>query len=151
MGTGESSEEDLSEDPTRTTVLPTRHGGEHDFLCRIVVYGDTGVGKTSLIRRFFDETFEEKSVPTIGFDFRRRVVNFNGYNCKYQIWDSGGNYPKVSYPFLFSRLHPIYSLSRTNTRQHYLCRNIKKQTQSSSCTMSIIQNHWATSSLQLWT
>lgn len=88
MGIGDSSEEEPvknTENPTRPSVLPTRQGAAHDYLCRIFFvreickclsslgfqYGDTQVGKSSLISRFVSGTFDEDEPETIGYDFVR--------------------------------------------------------------------------------
>jgi len=43
---------------------------EHDYLFKIVLIGNSSVGKSSLLRRFTDESFQESYLATIGVDFR---------------------------------------------------------------------------------
>eukprot|EP01084_Bolivina_argentea_P089630 161687_1 len=73
------------------------HRGDHalkktnyDHLFKITIIGDAGVGKSSLMRRFTDDTFNESYITTIGVDFRFVIINANGKRVKLQIWDTAG-------------------------------------------------------------
>jgi small GTP-binding protein len=59
-------------------------------LIRIIVIGDTAVGKTQMMFRFTDDTFTAQGVQTIGVDFKAKLVNLNGIPHKIQIWDTAG-------------------------------------------------------------
>lgn len=61
-----------------------------DYLFKVVLVGDTGVGKSSLLNRFADDTFTERMTATIGVDFKIRTVEIGGKRVKLQIWDSAG-------------------------------------------------------------
>lgn len=50
----------------------------------------TGVGKSSLLIRFSDNTFSGNYITTIGVDFKIRTVVINGQRVKLQIWDTAG-------------------------------------------------------------
>ncbi len=59
---------------------------------KVVVVGDPAVGKTSLIRRFADDKFEEDYKHTIGADFNVKVIEFpEGKNAVLTVWDIGGH------------------------------------------------------------
>eukprot|EP00472_Partenskyella_glossopodia_P003532 CAMPEP_0197516286 /NCGR_PEP_ID=MMETSP1318-20131121/1151_1 /TAXON_ID=552666 /ORGANISM="Partenskyella glossopodia, Strain RCC365" /LENGTH=201 /DNA_ID=CAMNT_0043064897 /DNA_START=179 /DNA_END=781 /DNA_ORIENTATION=- len=63
-------------------------GEEYDFT--LIMIGDAGVGKTSLLLRFADDQFVENYMPTVGVDFRYRKFTLNGNRVKLQIWDTAG-------------------------------------------------------------
>jgi len=57
---------------------------------KVIVAGDGGVGKTSLIRRYCSGKFQESRVMTIGVDFQTQVVEINKKPVKLSIWDIAG-------------------------------------------------------------
>ena len=57
---------------------------------KIVVIGDEGVGKTSLILRYVKNRFTEDYKPTLGADFAIKEFKLNGTNIKIYLWDIGG-------------------------------------------------------------
>uniref|UniRef100_W5MWZ7 small monomeric GTPase n=1 Tax=Lepisosteus oculatus TaxID=7918 RepID=W5MWZ7_LEPOC len=57
---------------------------------KIIVIGDSGVGKTCLTYRFCAGKFPEKTEATIGVDFREKVVEIDGEKIKIQLWDTAG-------------------------------------------------------------
>ena len=63
---------------------------EYDNLFKIVLLGDSCVGKSCLLVRFADDDFIENYSATIGVDFRFRSINHCGRKVKLQIWDTAG-------------------------------------------------------------
>lgn len=57
---------------------------------KVIVLGDPAVGKTSLIRRFADDKFEQSYLPSIGADFTLKIVEFQKVQAILTIWDIGG-------------------------------------------------------------
>eukprot|EP00039_Didymoeca_costata_P027563 m.18653 g.18653 ORF g.18653 m.18653 type:complete len:214 (+) comp6375_c0_seq1:181-822(+) len=57
---------------------------------KLLVIGDSGVGKSSLLVRFIEDTFDEDHGPTIGVDFKSKVVDVHGNKVKLTIWDTAG-------------------------------------------------------------
>ncbi|XP_038648413.1 RAB33B, member RAS oncogene family a isoform X2 [Scyliorhinus canicula] len=57
---------------------------------KIIVIGDSGVGKTCLTYRFCAGRFPDKTEATIGVDFRERTVEIDGEKIKIQLWDTAG-------------------------------------------------------------
>ncbi|KAF8366164.1 hypothetical protein PRIPAC_83993 [Pristionchus pacificus] len=53
---------------------------------RIMVLGESGVGKTCILNRFADDTFDSTWILTIGIDCKVRDVNINGKMVKLQLW-----------------------------------------------------------------
>ncbi|CAD8102379.1 unnamed protein product [Paramecium primaurelia] len=63
---------------------------EYDYLFKLVIIGNSGVGKSSLLLRFADDQFSESYLTTIGVDFRFRTLPIDNKNVKLQIWDTAG-------------------------------------------------------------
>ena len=65
-------------------------GLEHKF-AKIIILGDVGVGKTSLIRRYCKGIFEQKQRSTLGMDYQQKRVKLKGNDeLTLQIWDTAG-------------------------------------------------------------
>ncbi|KAJ6238853.1 ras-related protein rabd2a-like [Anaeramoeba flamelloides] len=62
----------------------------YDFLFKILLIGDSGVGKSSVLLRFTDEFYMDSYISTIGVDFKIRSVGIDDKNVKLQIWDTAG-------------------------------------------------------------
>ncbi|KAK2975923.1 hypothetical protein RJ640_007401 [Escallonia rubra] len=62
---------------------------EFDYLFKLLMIGDSGVGKSSLLLSFTSDTFEDLS-PTIGVDFKVKHVTIGGKKLKLAIWDTAG-------------------------------------------------------------
>lgn len=57
---------------------------------KYLVVGDSGVGKTSLLVRYCEDTFQADYLSTIGVDFKIKRVEMNGCNVTLNIWDTAG-------------------------------------------------------------
>lgn len=63
---------------------------EYDYLFKIVLIGDSGVGKSNILSRFTRNEFCLESKSTIGVEFATRTVQIEGKTIKAQIWDTAG-------------------------------------------------------------
>nr|XP_035948406.1 ras-related protein Rab-12 isoform X2 [Halichoerus grypus] len=61
-----------------------------DFKLQVIIIGSRGVGKTSLMERFTDDTFCEACKSTVGVDFKIKTVELRGKKIRLQIWDTAG-------------------------------------------------------------
>ena len=92
---------------------------EYDFIFKLVLIGDSQIGKSSLLLRFVDHKWKEEYPPTIGVDFVRKfniiifqiitTLDIKGKKVKLQIWDTSGqerfrnittNYYRICHGFL---------------------------------------------------
>ncbi|CAG5993136.1 unnamed protein product [Menidia menidia] len=74
---------DLSASSSLETSIQTR-------IFKIIVIGDSNVGKTCLTFRFTGGSFPDKTEATIGVDFREKAVEIEGETIKVQVWDTAG-------------------------------------------------------------
>jgi len=63
---------------------------DYDYLLKIVMIGDSGVGKSCLLKRFSTKEFSDNYISTIGVDFEIQTLDINGKIVKLQIWDTAG-------------------------------------------------------------
>jgi len=66
------------------------NGQEYDYLYKVVLIGDSGVGKSNLLSRFTRNEFNLETKSTIGVEFATRSIQADGKTIKAQIWDTAG-------------------------------------------------------------
>ncbi|KAK6786124.1 hypothetical protein RDI58_014649 [Solanum bulbocastanum] len=69
---------------------PARARADYDYLIKLLLIGDSGVGKSCLLLRFSDGSFTTNFITTIGIDFKIRTIELEGKRIKLQIWDTAG-------------------------------------------------------------
>lgn len=62
----------------------------YDYLIKLLLIGDSGVGKSCLLLRFSDDSFTTSFITTIGIDFKIKTIDLDGKRIKLQIWDTAG-------------------------------------------------------------
>ena len=62
----------------------------YDFIFKVLLLGNSDVGKSSLLLRYVDSVWNDAFVPTIGVDFKVKTLNINDKKIKMQIWDTAG-------------------------------------------------------------
>jgi Ras-related protein Rab-8A len=62
----------------------------YDYLFKLLLIGDSGVGKTCVLFRFSDDAFNSTFIATIGIDFKIRTIELDDKKIKLQIWDTAG-------------------------------------------------------------
>uniref|UniRef100_H3C6P1 Ras-related protein Rab-15 n=1 Tax=Tetraodon nigroviridis TaxID=99883 RepID=H3C6P1_TETNG len=64
---------------------------QYDVLFRLLMLGDSGVGKTCMLRRFTENEFDSSHISTIaGIDFKMKTLEIDGVKVRVQIWDTAG-------------------------------------------------------------
>ncbi|RRT42726.1 hypothetical protein BHE74_00057855 [Ensete ventricosum] len=63
---------------------------DYDYLFKVVLIGDSGVGKSNLLSRFTRNEFSLESKSTIGVEFATRTIRVDEKVVKAQIWDTAG-------------------------------------------------------------
>ena len=63
---------------------------EFDHLIKIMLVGDSGAGKTALMTRFSEDTYSDKTLSTVGLEYKNKFVKINNKKCLVQLWDTVG-------------------------------------------------------------
>jgi len=71
-------------------VAMSKKKSSYDYLIKLLLIGDSGVGKSCLLLRFSDDSFTTSFITTIGIDFKIKTVEVDGKKIKLQIWDTAG-------------------------------------------------------------
>lgn len=94
-------------------------GLRKEHLYKVLVIGDLGVGKTSIIRRYVHQTYSTNYRATIGVDFALKVLNWDSETVRLQLWDiAGGTVKGADYIFVFLIHHLL--LQQQKVKVNYL-------------------------------
>lgn len=63
---------------------------EYDYLFKLLLIGNSGVGKSCMLMRYAENTFTSNFYNTIGVDFKIKTINLDNKSIKLQIWDTAG-------------------------------------------------------------
>merc|ERR1719419_1923451 len=91
----------------------------YDYLFKIVLVGDSAVGKSNLLWRFTKNEFYEETKSTIGVEFAVKSVEVEGKTIKAQIWDTAGQerYRAITSAYYRSAVGAmlVYDISKKDT------------------------------------
>lgn len=90
---------------------------DYDYLFKLLLIGDSRVGKSCLLIRFADDTFTESFISTIGVDFKIRTINVGGKVVKLQIWDTRAT---NAYYGVLQKRPWNYNIYDVNEKESYL-------------------------------
>ena len=85
----EKEKEKEKEENEDLQILPSDYV-KYDYNYKVIVIGDSGVGKTSVTYRATKREFLEKNAPTLGFEYFPFVIKYNEKVIKLEIWDTCG-------------------------------------------------------------
>merc|ERR1712023_243863 len=74
----------------QSTMANSSGKPQYDYLIKLLLIGDSGVGKSCLLCRYSEDIFNNKFITTIGIDFKIRTIELDGKRIKLQIWDTAG-------------------------------------------------------------
>jgi len=63
---------------------------EYEMMAKVILIGDSSVGKTNIMSKYLKNQFNENSKATVGVEFGSKLFKLNGHNIKAQIWDTAG-------------------------------------------------------------
>jgi Ras-related protein Rab-1A len=63
---------------------------DYDYLFKVLIIGNSGVGKSCLLLRFAEDMFSDNYISTIGVDFKIRKLDLESKSVRLQIWDTAG-------------------------------------------------------------
>ncbi len=73
-----------------TDDITVNEGASSDYSFKILIIGDSAVGKSSILTRFSENVFLTNYTSTIGIDFSSRMIRVDRAICKLEIWDTAG-------------------------------------------------------------
>ena len=100
---------------------------EPEVLFRVIIVGDTGVGKSCFLLRFTEDRFKEQHTVTIGVEFGTKILRIGGRLIKLQIWDTAGqeNFRSITRSFYRKAdgvilMYDVTSASTFNNCEYWL-------------------------------
>eukprot|EP00939_MAST-03C_sp_MAST-3C-sp1_P003528 g3528.t1 len=119
---------------------------DYDSLFKLVLIGDSSVGKSCLLLRFADNSFTESYISTIGVDFRFRTVKIGEKTVKLQIWDTAGQERFRTITSAYYRgadgIIMVYDVSRRDSFDHVQdwLNEVNRYAKEESCEKLLIGN-----------
>ncbi|XP_039266078.2 uncharacterized protein LOC120341605 [Styela clava] len=112
--------QDLRKRSPTHSVRPHYTFVDYDYLVKIVIVGDSGVGKSQLVARFTRSEFSANSRQTIGVEFATKTINVEGRWICSQIWDTAGEerYRALASAYYRGAIGVLLVYDVTNPRSH---------------------------------
>ena len=88
--TNDNSEKEKNDEISKDFEILSSDSAQYDYNYKIIIIGDSGVGKTCLTYRATSGEFREKMAATIGFEYFPFVVKYKNKILKLEIWDTCG-------------------------------------------------------------
>ena len=63
---------------------------EPQIVFKLLLLGDSSVGKTSILLKYISNKFDESNISTMGVDYMEKIIDYNKFKIKLQIWDTSG-------------------------------------------------------------
>jgi small GTP-binding protein len=70
--------------------IGNNNNNNNELLIKILLLGESGVGKTSILLNYTENKFSKSYLPTIGIDYKTKILDINNHNIKIKIWDTAG-------------------------------------------------------------
>ncbi len=104
----------------------------YDYLIKLIIIGDSGVGKTCILMRFADDSFTTTHISTIGIDFKIKPTSIDGKTVKLQIWDTAGQerFRTITQTYYKGAMGIILAYDCTDDKSFANVRNWMKQIES---------------------
>ena len=73
-----------------SSSTPVRKASNYQYIFKLILIGNSGVGKSCILQRYIKHKFEQTYKCTIGVDFLMKTIIVNGKTVKLQLWDTAG-------------------------------------------------------------
>lgn len=133
MSNSTENQDDIKNDIINKNSTRSVHHKD-TYIFKIILIGDSSTGKTSLIQRFVNKTFDDKYLNTIGVDFFMKTVSLNTHQIKLQIWDTAGTekYRSISSSY-YRGSHAAFIVFDVTNHQSFMNVQIWMESFSKSC------------------
>ena len=92
---------------------------DYDMMFKLVIIGDSYVGKTNIMSKYLNNEFHDDSKATVGVEFGSKLFNMEGHKIKTQIWDTAGQerYKSITNAYYKGALGAlvVYDITRKET------------------------------------
>jgi Ras-related protein Rab-8A len=75
---------------TLVSMAKVQRKSTYDVVAKVVILGDSAVGKTNILLRFTENEYKPSHLATIGIDFKNKPLTIDNKVLKMQIWDTAG-------------------------------------------------------------